>query len=31
MSAIGTKLDVMVRGQAVAACVVETPFVRGPQ
>ena len=30
-AAIGTQLDVMVRGQAVAARVVETPFVRGPQ
>jgi len=29
LTAIGTKLDVMVRGQAVAARVVETPFVRG--
>jgi aminomethyltransferase len=28
---IGAKLDVMVRGQAVAARVVETPFVRGPR
>jgi aminomethyltransferase len=31
LAAVGTKLDVMVRGQAVAARVVETPFVRGPQ
>jgi aminomethyltransferase len=31
LAAFGTKLDVMVRGQAVAARVVETPFVRGPQ
>jgi aminomethyltransferase len=30
LAAIGTKLDVMVRGSAVAARVVETPFVRGP-
>ena len=30
-AAIGAKLDVMVRGQAIAARVVETPFVRGPQ
>ncbi|HEU4430402.1 MAG TPA: glycine cleavage system aminomethyltransferase GcvT [Myxococcota bacterium] len=30
LAAIGTKLDVMVRGQAVPARVVETPFVRGP-
>jgi len=29
-AAVGTKLDVMVRGQAVPARVVETPFVRGP-
>ena len=26
----GTRLEVMVRGRAVAARVVETPFVRGP-
>jgi aminomethyltransferase len=31
LAAVGTKLDVMVREQAVAARVVETPFVRGPQ
>ena len=31
LATVGTKLDVMVRGQAVAARVVETPFVRGPQ
>ncbi len=31
LAALGTKLDVMVRGNAVAARVVETPFVRGPQ
>lgn len=31
LAAFGTKLDVMVRGNAVAARVVETPFVRGPQ
>jgi aminomethyltransferase len=31
LAAVGTKLDVMVRGRAVSACVVETPFVRGPQ
>jgi aminomethyltransferase len=30
-AAMGTKLDAMVRGHAVAARVVETPFVRGPQ
>ena len=28
---IGSKLDVLVRGQALPARVVETPFVRGPQ
>ena len=31
LAAIGTRLDVMVRSQAVAARVIETPFVRGPQ
>ncbi|HEY8123674.1 MAG TPA: glycine cleavage system aminomethyltransferase GcvT [Myxococcota bacterium] len=30
-AAVGTRLDVMVRGQAVAASVVATPFVRGPE
>jgi aminomethyltransferase len=30
LAAPGTQLDVMVRGHAVAARVVETPFVRGP-
>jgi aminomethyltransferase len=30
LAEIGTKLDVRVRGQEIAARVVETPFVRGP-
>jgi aminomethyltransferase len=30
-AAVGTALGVIVRGQSVAARVVETPFVRGPQ
>jgi aminomethyltransferase len=30
LAEIGTKLDVMVRGRAVPARVVATPFVRGP-
>ena len=28
---VGARIDVMVRGQALPARVVETPFVRGPQ
>jgi aminomethyltransferase len=31
LAEIGTRIDVMVRGQAVAARVVATPFVRGPK
>jgi aminomethyltransferase len=30
LAKVGTPLDVLVRGQAIAARVVETPFVRGP-
>ena len=30
LAAMGTRLDVSIRGRAIPACVVETPFVKAP-